>query len=262
MKERKQTALITGATSGFGYEFAKRFAADGYNLVLVARRQEKLAEIARELRDTHDIFVKVIALDLSKKKSPKEVFEKLQVADIKIDVLVNNAGFGGFGKFWERDLAEEVHMIHLNIRALVELTHYCIPGMQERKSGKILNVASTAGFLSGPLMANYYATKNYVLSFSEALAEELKGTGVSVTILCPGPSKTGFQKRSGVENSKIFQGNLMSPATIVDEAYLGLQENKLLIIPGRKNRFFINLPRFLPRRWVTKLVGLVQREKK
>jgi len=256
----QQTALITGATSGIGYELAKLFAKDGYRLVLVARDQGKLEQIAREFKQNHDVFVKIISADLSKSKAVREVFESIETAKIEIDVLVNNAGFGGYGKFWERELKEELTMIDLNVKALVALTHHFIPGMIQKGSGKILQVASTAGFLSGPLMANYYATKNYVLSFSEALAEELKGTGVTVTTLCPGPTDTNFADRAGADHASIFKGNLLSPAEVAHIGYDSMLEDKGVVIAG-SSKWLIGLSRLVPRTLMTKMVKKFQESK-
>ena len=261
MVSEKKTVLITGATSGLGYGFAKKFAEDGYRLVLVARNKEKLEEMAREFKREYDVFVKIMVADLSRAKAAKEIFDSLQGSNIEIEVLVNNAGFGGFGKFWERELQEELEMIRVNVTSLVSLTRLFLPKMIEAGEGKILNVASMAGFLSGPFMATYYASKNFVLSFSEALAEELRGTGVTLTILCPGPVKTGFQERAVMNDSSLTKGNIMSIEAVVDAGYEGLRLGKRIVIPGRRNQLSAVLPRLLPRSWMTRMVKQVQKNK-
>lgn len=181
-----KTALITGATSGLGYEFVKLFAKDGYNLVIIARNKQKMEQIKQSFQS---IDVTVIAKDLSAPNAVKEVFKEVEKQGISIDVLVNNAGFGLLGNFDELDIQKQLDMIQLNVAALTELTYYVLPKMKQKNEGKILNIASTAAFQPGPLMAVYYATKAYVLSFSEALVEELSESAVTVTTLCPGPLK-------------------------------------------------------------------------
>src|SRR5580658_11232472 len=198
------TVLITGASGGIGYELAKLFARDHHNLVLVARSADKLAQVATELQ-THGVTVKTIALDLTTPPAPSFLFDQLQREGIAIDILVNNAGFGIYGEFAEMPEAEILGQIDLNIRALTELTRLFLPPMIARHNGRIMNVASTAGFQPGPLMAVYYATKAYVLSFSEAIANELRGSGVTVTCFCPGATHTGFARRAGMEKSRLFQ---------------------------------------------------------
>ena len=197
---REQTALVTGASSGIGEELAKLAAADGCNLVLVARRQERLDALARDLSVAHGVSARVITADLANRAAPRRIAEELTKGRLTIDILVNNAGLGIYGPFWERELGKELEVVQVNVVALTELTGLLLPGMISRKRGRILNVASTAAFQPGPWMAVYYATKAYVLSFSEAIAEELKGTGVTVTALCPGPTITEFQGAAGVRH--------------------------------------------------------------
>ncbi|HLN57107.1 MAG TPA: SDR family oxidoreductase, partial [Thermoanaerobaculia bacterium] len=191
-------ALVTGASSGIGKELARLIAADGYDLVLVARRQERLEELARELSVAHGVSARVIAADLADPDSPKRIVEELEAERIAVDVLVNNAGFGIYGRLWNSDITRQLEIIQVNVVALTDLTGRLLPGMVSRKRGRIVNVASTAAFQPGPYQAVYYATKAYVLSFSEAIAEELKGTGVTVTALCPGPTTTEFQEAAGL----------------------------------------------------------------
>ena len=187
------TALITGASSGIGLELAKLFARDGYELVLVARRVERLEELGRELTQRHGVRCHTISVDLAQPDAAAEIVRRLEGAGPAVDVLVNNAGFGVLGPLATTEPETAGRMIRVNIEALTQLTRALLPGMLARRRGRILNVASTAGFAPGPLMAVYYATKAYVISFSEALAEELRGTGVTVTVLCPGPTRTEFQ---------------------------------------------------------------------
>lgn len=255
----KETVLITGASGGIGYEFAKVFAQNGYNLVLVARGEKKLREIAQELEQAHRVSVHVIAKDLTDPASPKVLYTELQTASIEVDVLVNNAGFATYGLFAEIDLDKELQMMQLNMVTLTYLTKLFLRDMLKRRKGKILNVASTAAFLPGPLMAVYYASKAYVLSFSEALSNETQGTGVSVTALCPGPTESGFQARANMEDSKLVSGGgLMATATVAEIGYQALMNAEALVVPGLSNRLSTLLPRFLPRRLVTKLVRNAQ----
>ena len=254
----RKTALITGASGGIGYEFAKLFAQDGYNLVLVARSEQKLAQMANELSERHGILVKVLSKDLSHPATPDEIYADLQQESIDLNVLVNNAGFATYGFFTEIDLITELQMMQLNMLALTHLTKLFLQGMVEKKDGKILNLASTAAFQPGPLMAVYYATKAYVLSFSEAIANELEGTGVSVTALCPGPTQSGFQARANMEDSKLVRGGLMDTGTVARIGYRGLMEGKTIVIPGSRNRLGVLATRFVPRNMATRTVRRVQ----
>ncbi len=254
----RRTALITGASGGFGADFAKLFAQDGYDLVLIARSGEKLRQLAQELETKHTIRATVMTQDLSHPAAPQQVFEALQQAGIQVDVLVNNAGFANYGLFHELDVEKEMELVQLNVATLVHLTRLLLPGMVERKNGRILNVASTAAFQPGPLMANYYASKAYVLSFSEAIANELEGSGVTVTALCPGPTRTGFQARAAMQDSKLVQGGLMDSMTVVKQGYDGLMAGKTLVVPGISNWVGTVLPRFVPRKMATRFVRNLQ----
>ncbi|CAN5136134.1 SDR family oxidoreductase [soil metagenome] len=260
-REVKKIALITGASSGFGSEFAKLFARDGYDLILVARSQDVLESLARELKREFDIFVKVIAIDLSDSKSPEKIFEIVETANLTVNVLINNAGFATYGEFVKLPKKDELDEIAVNVVSLTHLTKLFLPGMVQRKEGRILNVASTAAFLPGPLMAVYYATKAYVLHFSEALSEELKGTGVTVTVLCPGPSKTGFSTRAKLENSPLFNGHIMDAKKIVAIGYKGLMQDQTVIIPGILSKFLIEVPRFFSRSFMRRVIKKMQTEK-
>ena len=253
----RPTALITGASGGIGLELARAAAGDGHDLVLVARSADRLESLATELRDGGG-DVLVVPADLGAVDGAAVVCDAL--GDRAVDVLVNNAGYATWGPFDESDRAEQLGMIDLNVRALTELTHRLLPAMVHRRRGRILNVASTAAFFPGPLMAVYYATKNYVLAFSEALAEELDGSGVTVTALCPGPTESGFQARAAMEESKLVKGRKIMAATPVAKAgWDGCRAGKRVVVPGPKNVALALMPRFLPRRLVARSVRNAQR---
>jgi len=245
------TVLITGASGGLGYEFAKLLARDHHNLVLVARSGDKLAQVAAELQ-AHGVTVKTIALDLTTAPAPKFLFDQLQRDGVTIDILINNAGFGAFGEFTQMPEEEILGQIQLNITALTELTRLFLPPMVEHRSGRIMNVASTAGFQPGPLMAVYYATKAYVISFSEAIANEVKDSGVTVTCFCPGATHTGFAKRAGNDKSRLFkQVGAMSADKVALDGYRALMEGRTLAISGAHNWLVAQSTRFAPRKLVT-----------
>jgi short-subunit dehydrogenase len=247
-----QTALITGASGGIGYELAKLFANDQYNLVLVARSASKLAQVADELQRQFGISAKSIPLDLTAAAAPQFLFDQLQSEGIAVDILVNNAGYGVFGEFAKVSLEDTLGQVQLNITALTHLTKLFLGPMIERHSGKIMNVASTAGFQPGPLMAVYYATKSYVISFSEALANELDGTGVTMTCLCPGATDTGFQARAGIEDTMLFKKlRPMDAKAVARDGYRGLMAAKTLVISGFRNWLLAESLRFSPRKLVT-----------
>jgi uncharacterized protein len=255
-------ALITGASSGIGLELAKLFARESHDLALVARSHDKLKVIAEELEQTYGVQVKYYAKDLSISSSAEEIFEVLQSEGGNIDVLVNNAGFGYRGIFAQMELAVALEMIQVNITTLTHLTRLFLPGMIERNRGKILNVASTAAFQPGPMMATYYASKAYVVSFSEALSEELRGTGVTVTVFCPGPTATNFGQRAGFSNEKILGGMLsMDSRTVALDGYKGLMKGKPLVISGWRNWFGTQLVRFIPRPFPARMIKMVQQKR-
>jgi short-subunit dehydrogenase len=254
-----KTALVTGASSGIGLDLAKRFAAEGYDVALVARSEGKLTEVARAIEAEHKVRAHVVTADLAEPRAADALMAKLAERGIEVDVLVNNAGYACYGAFSETDLADELNMIQVNIVALTHLTKLVVRQMVAKKAGRVLNVASTAAFQPGPLMAVYYATKAYVLSFSEALANELAGTGVTVTALCPGPTKTGFQARAQMEQSKLVRGKeIMTAETVARIGYAGLMKGKTVVIPGVSNKMMAQAVRFLPRKTVTKLVRNAQ----
>jgi short-subunit dehydrogenase len=248
-------ALITGASSGIGYELAKVLAREGHDLALVARSGDLLEALAETLRADYGVRAEVLVADLAEPGAPDEVCERLEAAGFRTDVLVNNAGFGSMGPFWEADAGSQLDMVQVNVTALVHLTRLILPGMVERSAGRIMNVASTAAFQPGPLMAVYFASKAFVLSFTEALDEELRGTGVSVTALCPGPVPTGFQKRAGMSKAPIG-GRMVTgdAAEVARIGYQGMMKGRRIVIPGRINRVGSFLPRLLPRAVAPRIV--------
>lgn len=250
-----RTALITGASSGIGYELALIMAREGYDLVLVARRQDRLKELAERVKKEFERKVMIIAKDLAQASAAEEIFAKITSHKMAIDVLINNAGFGDFGLFAEISLTRAEEMIQVNIKTLTALTRLFLPDMIKRKQGHVLNVASLAGFMPGPFMAVYYATKAYVLSFSEALAEELSGTGVSVTALCPGPTASEFQAAASLDSSRLFFGKKLPTARVVAEyGYGAMRRGKVVVIPGIFNKILAFMVRLTPRSLVRKIV--------
>ncbi|MEH2372963.1 SDR family NAD(P)-dependent oxidoreductase [Nostoc sp.] len=260
--QSKKTALITGAAGGIGYELACIFAAHDYNLVLVDRNGIKLVEIAVKFQEEFGNVVTTIVKDLSISTAPEEIFTELQLANIKVDVLVNNAGFGIYGLFHETDLAAELEMLQVNLVCLTHLTKLFVKDMVKQGEGKILNVASAAAFQPGPLMAVYFATKAYILSFSEAIANELEGTGVTVTVLCPGSTASAFHERTGMADSKLVKGKKMMDAqTVAEIGFRALMKGQTIVIPGFINKLLAKIVRFVPRNLVTKFVRNMQEDK-
>jgi len=252
MESKTLTALITGASGGIGYELARLFARDHHNLVLVARSGEKLNQVAAELQSQFGVTVKAMALDLAVPPAAKFLFDQMQREGVTVDVLVSNAGFGGFGEFASMTEDEILGQIELNIASLTHLTRLFLPPMLARRSGKIMNVASTAAFQPGPLMAVYYATKAYVLSFSEALANEVTGSGVVVSCFCPGATDTGFAKRAGTEDSRLFKKlRPMNAEVVARDGYRGLMAGRTIVISGVQNWLVAESVRFAPRKMVT-----------
>ena len=247
-----KTVLITGASSGIGYELAKLSAHDGHNLVLVARSGGKLAQVADELHRQFNISAKAVTMDLATAAAPQLLFDQLQREGTTVDVLINNAGYAKYGKFAAVPLPESDGQIQLNIATLTALTKLFLGPMLERHSGKIMNVASTAGFQPGPLLAVYYASKAYVISFSEALANELKGTGVTITCFCPGATDTGFQYRAENAESRLFKTlRPMGVKKVARDGYRGFMKNRTLVISGTRNWIVAETVRFLPRKVAT-----------
>jgi short-subunit dehydrogenase len=249
--------LITGASSGIGLELARLFAADGSDLVLVARRREVLEDVARTLAAEHGVSARVLAEDLSDAGAPRRVFAAL--AGAPVDVLVNNAGFGARGTVAGLELDRQMRMIQVNVTALTELTRLFLPAMLERRRGGVLNVASTAAFQPGPHMAVYYATKAYVLSFTEALAEELRGTGVRACCLAPGATRTGFEDAADMKSSLLFRAGVADARAVARAGHRGLRRGKVLVVPGLLNRLGAASVGLAPRAVARKLAGALNR---
>jgi short-subunit dehydrogenase len=256
---QRQTALVTGGSGGIGLEIAKVLARKGFDLLLVARTRDTLEAAAGQLEGKFDIKAHVFAADLRRREAPEQIFDFLHNENIPIEILVNNAGFGLGGEFSETELQRELEMIQVNIAALTHLTKLFLPPMVKRRSGRLLNVASTAAFQPGPLMAVYYATKAYVLSFSQALAEELRNTGVTVTALCPGPTQSDFAEAAQMTNSRLFTAFGVADAD--DVARYGVDamlRGKRVAIPGIRNKVMAQANRLAPRSLSTKLARLAQ----
>ena len=252
------TVLITGASSGIGLEFARIFAREWYDLVLVARNMPKLEALAWELTD---VKVTLIEQDLSHAGSAKRVYDMLIAKNIYIEILVNNAWFGDYGYFHESDLIKQTDMIDLNIRTLTELTYLFGKDMVARKSGKVLNVASTAAFQPGPLMSVYFATKHYVLAFSEGIAEEWKSLWVIVTTLCPGPTESGFQDAARASENAIFAKKLPTSREVAEYGFAALMRGKWVAIHGRMNTWLAFMVWLTPRWLVRKVIMIMQSKK-
>lgn len=253
-----KTALITGASNGIGLELAKIHASIGGDLVVVARSKSRLEELKIELEQKFKISVHVIAKDLSLPNAPKEVFEETEQLGLKIDYLINNAGFGLFGEFENTAWIEEKNMIQVNITALTEFTKLYLPGMISRKQGKILNVASTAGFVPGPMMAVYFSTKHYVLCFSESVNNEVQKHGVTVTALCPGATESGFSAAAKAEKSALFtKSKLATSLDVAKFGYNAMLKNKQVAIHGFLNKLLTFVVRLSPRSLVVKITRKV-----
>lgn len=255
-------ALITGASSGIGKELARLHAGRGGSVILVARSKDKLDVLAAEFQERYQVQAEVIPADLSEPDAAKDVFDTIRSRGLSIDYLINNAGFGGRGLFHERDWETDHAMIQLNVVALTALTRFFLPFMVQRGSGRIMNVASMAGFLPGPLQAVYYATKAYVLSFSEAVAEEVRGTGVTVTALCPGATHTGFSAVADLEGTPAFQHFVADARSVAEEGYDAMLRGKAVIVPGAMNKVAIHgLLRLAPRRLAAKVARATMERK-
>ena len=249
----KKVALITGASAGLGVEFARQLAKDGYRLVLAARRKDRLDTLAKELGKA-----RAIAIDLSKAGSAAKLLADLEANGEHVEILINNAGFGLVGRFAQLDAKRQRQMIDLNIGTLTDLCRAVAPAMIARKSGQIVNVASTAGFQPGPGMAVYFATKAYVLSFTEALHEELKPHGIRVSCLCPGPTRTEFGTVAGFGGNSLFDQAAMDAGVVVEAGLKGLAGNRAVVVPGWMNKVGAASSRFVPRPWVRKAVGAIK----
>lgn len=253
-----QTALITGASGGIGFEFAKLLAQRKWNLVLVSRDGQKLRQIADTLSAEYNIRCLAVPADLSAGGSAEVIFDILRSDNLSVDMLINNAGFGVWGSFSETDLQEDLNEVEVNISSILRLTKLFLPGMLARKQGMILNVASTAGFAPGPFMAVYYATKAFVLSFSESLSEEFRRSGVSVSVLCPGPTLTNFQKRAGIDRLNLTRRIFtMDASTVAEIGLRGLMKRKAVIVPGLRNKLLLIMIRLQPRSFVRSVAGIL-----
>jgi short-subunit dehydrogenase len=262
MRDNRRTALITGASVGIGYELAKIFATANHDLVLVSRTEETLQEVAAECRKLWRANCTVVVMDLAKPGAAEELFNTVALQDIIVDVLVNNAGFGTYGFFAENETHSYVDEMQLNVVTLGHLTRLFLPGMIERGDGKILNVASVGAFLSGPLLSVYYATKAFVLHFSEALHEEVREHGVTVTTLCPGATHTEFHARAGMDDSRFMKFlQFMRADDVARQGYDGLMSGKAVVVPGLLNRLTVLALRFTPRWAVRKILFLLQRKR-
>ena len=256
---QSRTALITGGSGGIGFEIAKVLAREGFDLVLVARKRDTLEAAAGQLEGKFGARVNVLTADLARPEAPEAICDFMHNENIPIEVLVNNAGFGVGGEFADIKIQRELDMIQVNISALTHLTKLFLPAMIKRKSGRVLNLASTAAFQPGPLMAVYYATKAYVLSFSQALAEELRDTGVTVTALCPGPTATEFAATADMGNSRLFTAfGIANPDKVAEYGVAAMMHGRRIAIPGIKNKIVAQSSRFAPRAVVAKISRMAQ----
>ncbi|HET6347842.1 MAG TPA: SDR family oxidoreductase [Candidatus Krumholzibacteria bacterium] len=256
---QRPVALVTGASMGLGAEFARLLASEGYDLVLTARDGDRLAVLKKEVENLHGVSAHLLVADLADPRTPAALYEHVRGMHLRVDVLVNNAGFGMYGKFNESKLQTELDMVQVNIVALMHLTKLFVRDMVSMKQGRIVNVASTAAFQPGPMQSVYYASKAFVLSFSEAINSELKGTGVHVTALCPGPTPTGFQARANVGNIRGLRLLMrVSPEAVVRAGYQGMKRGRAVVVPGVLNNLIILLVRLSPRNLVTAVVRRVQ----
>jgi short-subunit dehydrogenase len=254
-----ETALITGASGGIGEELARLLAAARIDVVLVARSAGKLSALAGELARAYGVRAEAVAADLAQPSAADDIARELAARGLAIDILINNAGFGTYGPFAGTPAAEEARMIQVNIAALTMLTKVLLPPMLQRRRGRIMNVASTAAFQPGPLMAVYYASKAYVLSFSEALSNETAGSGVTVTCLCPGPTRTGFQDRAGMQESRLLTTlSVATAAEVARAGYDGMMAGRAIVIPGVANRIAVQLLRVTPRAVVRRVIRGIQ----
>ena len=253
------TTLITGASSGIGAAFARKLAALGRNVLLVARSEDKLIALCNELGRLTSIRAQYLALDLQQPDAAAQLFEETKKRELEIEMLINNAGFGSMGDFTKLDLERELQMIQLNVKALVDLTHHFLEPMRERKRGTIINVASTAGFQAVPYMATYAATKAFVLSFSEALWEENRQHGIHVMALCPGVTETNFFEASGMDHPPMRMSQ--APEEVVDTALRALARRKHVVVSGWTNWLAMEAERFVPRSLVTKVAGKALRSR-
>jgi len=259
MDKNRKTALVTGASAGLGAELSWLFARDGHDLVLVARRRDKLDVLAGEIEKKHGVKVLVLPSDLSLPDATPKLVAALEEKGVAIEYLVNNAGFGTNGAFSGLEVGRELEMIQLNITTLVHLTRLLLPAMLARKSGRILNLGSTAGFQPGPFMAGYYASKAFVNSFTEALWYELRGTGVTATVSCPGATATEFAAVAGLKESGLFKLGAMGAPEVAGDAYHAMMAGRRMVIHGWKNKLGVQSLRLSPRRVVLGLAASLNR---
>jgi len=255
------TALITGASAGLGTHFALALAKEGHDLILVARREDRLRQLARLVREKQGVDAHVLAVDMVKKNAVSRLIETVSRQGLTVDMVINNAGFGLRGTFAEMDRARQARMIDLNCRAVMELSHAFLPEMIAARSGAILNVASTAAFQPGPWMAVYYATKAFVLSFSEALHEEVKSHGVHVSALCPGPTRTEFAEIADMSDSELFKRFSSAPEQVVADGLAALKANRAVAVSGFANRLAAGSIRFVPRGLARRIAGSLQKSR-
>ena len=261
--ENRRIAIITGASSGIGVDLADLFARDGHDLLLVARRREALEAVARSLSERYGVVCDAFPADLARRLDRERLATRVRSMDARVDALVNNAGIGTHGYFHETDLERELEIIDVNVAALTHLTKIVLPGMLARRRGRILNVSSVAAFQPGPLMAVYYASKAYVQSFSEALSEEVAGTGVSVTALCPGPTVTEFHSQAGIHPKAPAGGApLMTSREVAEAGYRGVNSGKRVVVAGVRNKVVVLANRLLSRRRITRIVRRIQERRR
>ena len=254
----RRTALITGASAGIGAELARVLAANDHDLVLVARRRDALEALAGQLEGKHGITATVLVDDLGDPEAPARIFAATRAARIDVHALINNAGFGLGGEFAETPIERELVMVHVNITSLIQLTKLYAAPMLQRRAGYVMNVASTAAFFPGPMMSVYYATKAFVLSFSQALAEELSSSGIVVSCLCPGPTETEFASVAQVSKAKLFDGNVADAREVAEFGYRAMMASERVAIHGARNKLLVQAQRFVPRSLIARAVKKLQ----
>ena len=257
--DSRSFVLITGATAGIGYELAKIYANDGHNLILVARNIDRLEQVKNEFNLIYNVNIHILSVDLAVDNSAETILNYVNKKNLTVDILINNAGIGSFGYFKELDINKEIDQININVRALTELTRLFLPIMMNNETGSILNVASTAAFCAGPKMATYYASKAFVLSFTEAIYEEIKGSNVRISCLCPGTVKTEFLDKAGIKKKEISKNNMMTAKEVARLAYRDFNRGKLIIIPGFKNKLIIGINKIIPRSLSRKIILLMNK---